>query len=311
VTKFDVIGFGALNVDTLFKVDRIAQAEEESFVLDYSESCGGSAANTMVGLARLGCKTGFIGKVAEDREGKMQLDAFTAEGVNIEGIAVSKTGKSGQVMGYVDRKGQRALYINPGVNDQIEPREIKWEYVSQTKFIHLTSFVGDKSIRAQKKLVGSIPDTIKISFDPGSMYAQKGFAAIEPLIRSSYLMMPNALELEMLTDETDYQKGAQLLIDAGVKVVAVKLGAKGCYVTDGTVQYRLEPYKVAAVDTTGAGDAFNAGFLYGLINNKYLGQCGQIGNYVASRKIMKTGARAGLPSAKELEPVFLDLKYSK
>jgi len=308
MTKFDVIGFGALNVDNLFKVDKIAGAEEESFVLDYSESCGGSAANTMVGLARLGCKTGFIGKVAEDREGKMQLDAFTAEGVNTDGITVSKLGKSGLVMGYVDRKGARALYINPGVNDQIEPREITWEYVSQTKFLHLTSFVGEKSLRAQKKLVGSIPEDIKISFDPGSVYAQKGFAAIEPIIRSSYLMMPNALELEMLTGETDYQKGAQILIDSGVKVVAVKLGAKGCYVTDGTVQYRLEPYKVAAVDTTGAGDAFNAGFLYGLINNKYLGQSGQIGNYVASRKIMKAGARAGLPTVKDLTPVFLDIK---
>jgi ribokinase len=308
MTKFDVIGFGALNVDNLFKVDKIASSEEESFVLDYSESCGGSAANTMVGLARLGCKTGFIGKVAEDREGKMQLDAFKAEGVNTDGIAVSKLGKSGSVMGYVDRKGARALYINPGVNDQIEPREITWEYVSQTKYLHLTSFVGEKSLRAQKKLVGSIPEDIKISFDPGSVYAQKGFAAIEPIIRSSYLMMPNAMELEMLTGETDYQKGAQILIDSGVKVVAVKLGAKGCYVTDGTVQYRLEPYKVAAVDTTGAGDAFCAGFLYGLINNKYLGQCGQIGNYVASRKILKAGARAGLPTVKDLEPVFLDLK---
>ena len=216
MTKFDVIGFGALNVDNLFKVDKIATAEEESFVMDYSESCGGSAANTMVGLARLGCKTGFIGKVAEDREGKMQLDAFTAEGVNTDGITVSKVGKSGSVMGYVDRKGQRALYINPGVNDIVEPREITWEYVSQTKFLHLTSFVGEKSLRAQKKLVGSIPEDIKISFDPGSVYAQKGFAAIEPIIRSSYLMMPNALELEMLTGETDYQKGAQILIEGTV-----------------------------------------------------------------------------------------------
>ena len=64
MTKFDVVGFGALNVDTLLKVDKIAGAEEESFIHDYTEACGGSAANTIVGLARLGCKVGFIGKVA-------------------------------------------------------------------------------------------------------------------------------------------------------------------------------------------------------------------------------------------------------
>ncbi len=198
MTKFDVIGFGALNVDMLFKVERLAGAEEESFIEDYTEACGGSAANTMVGLARLGCKVGFIGKVADDREGKLQLDSFKTEGVNTDGVTVASKGKSGAVMGFVDRKGARALYINSGVNDNIEPREIKWEYVSQTNFLHLSSFVGEKSFRAQKKLLGSLPDNVKVSFDPGSVYAQKGFAAIEPIIRSSYVMMPNALELATL-----------------------------------------------------------------------------------------------------------------
>ena len=62
--RFDAVGFGGLNVDKLFKVNKIAMAEEESFVIDCEEFCGGSAANTMVGLARLGCKVGFIGKIA-------------------------------------------------------------------------------------------------------------------------------------------------------------------------------------------------------------------------------------------------------
>jgi ribokinase len=69
MTGLDVVGFGALNVDKLFKVNRIAGAEEESFIEDRSETCGGSAANTVVGLARLGCRVGFIGKVGNDDEG--------------------------------------------------------------------------------------------------------------------------------------------------------------------------------------------------------------------------------------------------
>ena len=300
MTKFDVIGFGALNVDMLFKVDKLASAEEESFVDDYKEACGGSAANAIVGLARLGCKVGFIGKVADDREGKMQIDCFKAEGVDTSGIAQATKGKSGSVMGFVDRKGARALYINSGVNDLVEPREIKWEYVSQTKFLHLSSFVGEKSFRAQKKLLSVLPDGVKISFDPGSLYAQKGFAVIEPMIRNSYVLMPNAIELEQLTGEEDYRKGADYMISMGVKVVAVKLGAKGCYVTDGQESLSVEPFKVKAVDTTGAGDAFCAGFLYGLIHEKSLYECGQLGNYVASRSVMAMGARSGLPYAKDL-----------
>lgn len=300
MTKFDVIGFGALNVDMLFKVERLAGAEEESFIEDYTEACGGSAANTIVGLARLGCRVGFIGKVADDREGKLQLDCFKTEGVNTDGVTVASKGKSGAVMGFVDRKGARALYINSGVNDNIEPREIRWEYVSQTNFLHLSSFVGEKPFRAQKKLLGSLPDNVKVSFDPGSVYAQKGFAAIEPLIRSSYVMMPNALELELLTGETEIPKGAAQLIDMGVQIVAVKLGEKGCYVTNGQEKKTIQPYKVKAVDTTGAGDAFNAGFLYGLLHDKPLTECGRIGNYVAAQSVTKMGARAGLPCEKEL-----------
>ena len=280
MNKFDVIGFGALNVDVLFKTDRIAGAEEESFVESYTEVCGGSAANTAVGLARLGCKVGFVGKVANDHEGKLQIECLKTEGVNTDGVIEATKGKSGSVLGFVDKKGARALYINPGVNDTIEPRELKWDYVFQTNFIHLTSFAGEKPFRAQKKILGNLPSDVKVSFDPGSLYARKGLKVIEPLIRSSYVMMPNALELELLTGETDCPKGAAMLIDMGVKIVAVKLGSRGCYVTNGEERKTIQPFKVQALDTTGAGDAFNAGFLYGLINDKPLSECGQLGNFV-------------------------------
>jgi ribokinase len=304
MTKFDVVGFGALNVDMLFKVDNLAGAEEESFIEDYTEACGGSAANTMVGLARLGCKVGFIGKVANDREGKLQIDCFNNEGVDTSGIIQAKHGKSGSALGFVDKKGARVLYINSGVNDTIEPREINYSYISQAKFLHYSSFVGEKSLRAQKKLLAALPNDVKISFDPGSLYARKGFVAIEPIIRSSYVLMPNAVELELLTGETDYCKGADFMIEVGVKIVAVKLGSQGCYVTDGQERLRIEPFKVKVVDTTGAGDAFCAGFLYGLINNKSLYECGRLGNFVASRSVTAMGARAGLPYSKDLELLY-------
>ena len=83
--------------------------------------------------------------------------------------------------------------------------------------------------------------------------------------------------------------------------MAVKLGGDGCYVTDGRERHLIEAFRVKAVDTTGAGDAFCAGFLYGLLNGKSLYECSRLGNFVASRCVMKMGARAGLPSVKDLE----------
>jgi ribokinase len=115
-------------------------------------------------------------------------------------------------------------------------------------------------------------------------------------------MFPNSIELKLLTGQ-DYKEGVKTFIELGVDVVAVKLGGQGCYVTDGKESYLIEPYIVDAVDTTGAGDAFCAGFLYGLIKRKDLYECGRLGNFVASRCISKVGARTGLPRPAELESV--------
>ena len=110
----------------------------------------------------------------------------------------------------------------------------------------------------------------------------------------------NENEVRMLTGE-GHEKGSKVLLREGATVVAVKLGAKGCYVTDGEESHLIEPYRTKVVDTTGAGDAFCAGFIYGLVNKKGLYECGRLGNLVASRCITKVGARTGLPSQKDLQ----------
>ena len=297
--KFDVVCFGALNMDKLYRVNRIAREDEESFITDIQERPGGSAANTAVGLARLGLKVGFIGKVAEDREGKLLLKDFEDEGVDTHGIIVSKQGRSGNVMGYVDKKGDRALYVDPGVNDSLEYEEIDLQCAESTQFLHLTSFVADTPFHAQIALLKHLSD-VKISFDPGELYARRGLTTLKPMIEKSFVMFPNENEVKLLTGK-NYERGAEVLLNAGASIVVVTLGRRGCYVTDGKETHLVEPYKVAVVDTTGAGDAFCAGFLYGLIKNEDLHKCGKLGNFVASRCLQKVGAREGLPTISTLE----------
>lgn len=298
--QIDTIGFGALNMDKLYRVNKIATAEEESFVIDFKEACGGSAANTVVGMAKLGCKVGFIGKVADDREGRMLLDDFRREDVDTTGVIIAGNGRSGTAMGFVDDKGERALYVDPGVNDTIEFDEVNREYTFQTRFLHLTSFVGEKSFQTQKRLVEALPNSVRISLDIGELYARKGMEALEPMLSKTFVAMPNSKELRILTRKTDYKRSAELLLEKGAEIVAVKLGGRGCYVTNGKESRMIEAFRVKAVDTTGAGDSFCAGFLYGLISSKNLYECGRLGNFVASKCITKIGARAGLPTLKDL-----------
>lgn len=298
---FDAVGFGALNVDKLFKVNKIAIAEQESFVTEYAEACGGSAANTMVGLARLGRNVGFFGKVASDDGGRRLLEDFNKDNVDTNGIVIAQHGRSGTVMGFIDKEGERALYVDPGVNDTIVFDETVKEYVSKTRFLHLTSFVGDRSFRAQEQLIRVLPESVRLSIDPGALYARKGGRKLATMINRAFVLIPNRGELQLLTGKNDYRKGSKALLDKGVRVVAVKLGRKGCYVTDGKRSHLVPAFKVKVVDTTGAGDAFCAGFLHGLISGLSLDDCGRIGNFVASRCITEMGARAGLPTAKDLE----------
>jgi len=296
--RFDVICFGALNVDKLYKVNRIASADEESEILDFKETPGGSAANTAVGLARLGVKTGFIGKVATDREGELLIRSFIDEGVNTDGIIVSEYGRSGTVIGFVDEKGERALYVDPGVNNLLEFDEIDLDYASQADLLHLTSFVGEMPFKSQIKLIEEIPE-ISVTLDPGMIYARKGLAGLKPLLERCMVFFPNEHELRLLTGK-DYREGVEVLLKKGVRIVAVKLGAQGCYVTDGDENHLIKPFKVDVIDSTGAGDAFCAGFIYGMINNKTLRECGILGNFVASRTLTRMGARNGLPRKSDL-----------
>ncbi|HKZ94415.1 MAG TPA: carbohydrate kinase family protein [Candidatus Bathyarchaeia archaeon] len=295
--KFDAVGFGALNVDKLYHVNKIARGGEESFILRISEAPGGSAANTIVGLARLGAKTGFIGKIASDHEGELLLHDFRSEGVNVEGVVIAEHGRSGTVEAFVDKKGERALYVHPSVNDTLEFKDVDLKYAEQTEFLHLTS-MDNKPFQAQKKLVEELLN-VKVSFDPGEIYAKKGLTKLRPIIKRSLVVMPSENELRMLA-EKDFKNGAAALLKEGAKIVAVKLGEKGCYVTNGSESHLIPPFKTKVVDTTGAGDAFCAGFLYGLIKNKDLYACGRLGNFVASKCIAKVGARTGLPRASDL-----------
>lgn len=297
--KYDVICFGALNVDKLYMCNRIASKEEESFIIGFKEACGGAAANTAVGLSRLGLKVGFIGKLSNDRAGRKLLKEFERENVDTNGIVISNKGKTGIVIGFIDKKGDRALYAIPGVNNTLNFNEINLEYAEKCSFLHLTPFVGDDPFYAQKRIVEMLFQKCKISLDPGNFYISRGIESLRSILEKCYFVSVTERELKILTNE-DYKRGAEILLHIGVKIVAVKLGSKGCYITNGKEEHYVKPFKVKVVDTTGAGEAFNAGFLYGLITGKDLCTCGKIGNYVASRCISKIGARTGLPYLAEL-----------
>ncbi|UCH03300.1 MAG: carbohydrate kinase family protein [Candidatus Bathyarchaeota archaeon] len=288
-------------MDKLFRVRKIARQGEESYIMGYSEAPGGSAANTIVGLARLGHQVGYVGKIGNDLEGINLLKSFTDEKVDVKGVIISKKGKSGIALVFVDERGERSIYVDPGVNDTLDLKEMDLAYANNTEILHLTSFIGEQSFKAQRDLVKTLSDVI-ISLDPGELYAQKGIGPLKPILKRCFIIFPNEREIKILTKK-EYRSGAKTLIKEGVKNVAVKLGERGCYITNGKEAFLIDAFKARVIDTTGAGDAFCAGFLHGYLRGKDLYTCGKLANLIASRKIEKTGARNGLPRQIDLPSI--------
>lgn len=302
-----VIGFGALNLDRIYYVDRIVRPDEEGFIGSVENHPGGSAANTIVGLSRLGIPAGYIGKVADDEAGKILIENLASENVDRSLVSTAR-GRSGTCLIMVDQTGNRGILVDPGVNDTISLADIDTVYVNRARLIHITSFAcrdADTSFETQKKVAAAT--SAMISLDPGTLYAEKGLEALMDFIRKARVVLPSEHELARMTGCEDYHEGALRLIDAGAGWVAVKRGEKGCYVTDGTSGFELAPPHVEVVDTTGAGDAYNAGFIYGMLQGKDIQTCGKIGNITASFSITKRGARNGLPYRDRLDALIRDL----
>lgn len=308
---FDVVGFGALNLDKLYQVNKIAGEDDESYIKDLNVSCGGSAANTIIGLSRLDLNTAFIGKVAQDREGEILLGNLKYEGVNTELVTTSPGGRSGSVMGFVDEAGERALYVDSGVNDEIKVGEISLDMALNTRILHLSSFVG-KSIDAQEELLCKIPTGVKVSLDPGRIYAEKGAEKLSKILERTDILLLNQAELRLLTRNKykTIEEELKSLKKFHIEFIVVKMGEEGCYATNGESSYFVESFKAQCRDTTGAGDAFNAGFLFAHLKEENLRDSCVVGNFVAGCSVEDFGATKNLPDGPKIKRFIKEFKQN-
>jgi len=327
VNCIKVVGLGALNIDRLYQVERILN-DGEAIVERTAQLPGGSAAHTIYGLARLGVPTGFIGIVGSDAEGESLVQDFAKIGVDTSQIKVTPDAKTGSVLCLSDRQGKRSLYVSPGANNLLSVNDIDLGYLNQARILHLSSFANERQFKIALVLIERLSPSTKLSFSPGALYAQRGFQALQPIISRAHVLLVNQDEICRLTGG-DITAGASRCLEQGCKTVVVTLGqgmmlelGEGagykkvtaiCYIRDAEGEYVVPPIPqdtLPQVDTTGAGDAFATGFLYGLVKEKGPIECGRLGNIVARLAISQIGARQGLPTLSQLTQRYQEL-YSE
>ena len=315
-----VVGIGSLNLDLIYEVDELeevcrrlglAPGRERSCGRDELDrlvammeaegrrvacSGGGSAANTVAAMARLGWRCGFLGAVGRDREG--ELVASSMEGVDLR--CVARQGRTAVCLVILGRdQRDRAMVVAPAQGWLPALDQGCLDRARSAELLHLSSFVTQEGLRFQEEVVAGAQPGQVVSMDPGEIYAALPRARLAPLLARVDILLVTARELEMLfgpaaagVEEamaTLHRRSRHPLAPI-LPMVVVKDGAREarCHWRGGSAA--AAPEEAAhVVDTTGAGDAFDAGFLHGLLRGKSPRQALERGHRVARLSLTAYG----------------------
>jgi len=310
--KLDVICIGAALMDMVAKVERHPLEDDEVFVSDLTLLSGGAAANTAYACAKLGLSTAFIGKLGpHDEFGGKIIEDFKEVRLNTSLIKYSKKYGTGSAYVALNSKGDRRIYAHSGAANYLSKEDIVPSELSQTKVIFLSSlkntdpFIKAATIAKDKE--------ITVILNPGMLIIDQGLETIKKLLENIDILILSQREYVTLLkltnpilDEKLILKSSDILFRLGIKVLIITMGEKGAFLTNGDDSAMIPSNKVEGVtDTTGAGDAFSAGFIYKFVhqlnhNFENYKEDVKYGNLIASQCIQKIGARNGIPSEKEL-----------
>src|SRR5215468_7965472 len=282
--EFDVVGFGLNAVDHLVTIPRFPSFNTKVRLADHRQMSGGQVSSAMVGARRLGLRASYIGKVGYDNEGRMLIESLQKEGVDCSGVIIIE-----------QFSGERTILWYHDDGTRIAPVELKREMIARARVLHLDGFDTEAAMQAARWAhEAGMPVTIDLDT------AYPGIDDLLPMV--DCLITSQGLANE-LTGTMDEQQALKKLNERyGCYLVAMTQGARGAlaYVEN---QYIASPaFRPPVIrDTTGAGDAFRAGFIYGLCKGYSIEETMRAANAVAALQCRELGARDGLPTEMELQ----------
>ncbi len=299
--EFDAVGFGLNAVDHLIVVPEYPAFDTKLRFHEHQKSAGGQTATAMVALQRLGLKTAYAGRFGSDDDGKFGRASLAKEGVNLN-YAQTIQGANNQVAFIIieARSGERTIIWDRDELLSYRADEAPVELASRGRILHLDAH--DPPACAAMAHAAHGAGTI-VTADIDNIY--EGLPDLLPLID---VLITSSEFPHRLTGISDLRAAlVETKARYGNAIVGATLGARGAIVyCDG--QFIESPaFEVpgGCRDTTGAGDAFHAGFVYGMLRGEDLGSCIRMGNAVAALKCRSLGGRTALPSEPELR-TFLD-----
>lgn len=298
---FDAVGFGLNAVDHLIVVPEYPAFDTKMHLLEHKQSAGGQTASAMVALRRLGLKTAYAGRFGFDPEGQFGLKSLVDEDVNCDFAEVIDGATNQIAFITIDaRSGERTIVWDRDERLAYKPEEAPLEFGSLGRVLHLDAHDPPACARVAKaaKASGTI-----VSADIDNVY--EGLPELLPLID---ILIGSKEFPRRVTGIADERAALIELHDRfGCAIVGMTIGAAGAvvYCEGEFIESRGLKAPGGCRDTTGAGDAFHGGFLYGFLTGQDLETSLKFGNAVAAIKCSALGARTALPTAPELQ-MFLN-----
>lgn len=298
--EFDVVGFGTNAVDYLIIVPEYPKFNSKIELDHYTEAAGGEIASTMAGLQRLGMKTAYAGRFGGDRAGEIGLASLVDEGVDVSFTETIDEAKTQVAFIMIDAaSGERTILWQRDELLAYDEIDAPVDAAARCKVLHMTPHDTRACIRmaAKAKTNGAV-----ISVDIDNL-----FDGIEDLLPLVDICITSAEFPQRLLGPTDLKQGLREISSRfGCAVTGATIGKNGSLVLcdDKVIQTPSFDIPGGCVDTTGAGDAFRTGLLYGLLTNQTVEESCRTANAVAALKCRGLGARSTLPTVSDLKTLL-------
>jgi sugar/nucleoside kinase (ribokinase family) len=295
---FDVIVVGDIDTDTFYVVPHIPQWDEGVLVHEVYEFPGGKGANTASALSRLGVKTGILSAVGNDRYGRIGLEGLKLNQVDTSGVKVVSGAKTYYCIMMLDSTGEKAILV-VDTNLIYPTPEILKEKINYLKTGKHAHFIGIEPLRMTDTMRIAKKSGMTVSVDLDAAYA--GYEACLEAIQWADVVFVNRQGANGFFPDLEMEDILSKLRKAGPSIVVITSGKDGAIGYDGKKYCHVPSYDVPVVDTTGAGDVFSAGFIYGYLHNWDLEKSIRYGSASAALSIAKMGGQSALPTENAVE----------
>ena len=262
---------------------------ENTMHLEKQQTSGGSAANTIHGLARLGVDTAFIGKVGEDELGTFFYDDMLQ--TKIHPFLLKGNDQTGRAIALVSQDSERTFATYLGAAIELDKNDLKEKYFKNVDYLHIEGYLVQNHELIEHAVKMAKNMGLKVSLDLASYNVVEDNLGFLKRIVKEYvdIVFANEEEAKSFTG-MDPQKALVNLSEIA-EIAIVKIGKDGSFVKKGDEIFRIDTIDAEPIDTTGAGDLYAAGFLYGLVNNQPMDICGKIGSVLSGKVIEGMGAK--------------------